>query len=61
LFDSIEAVVERRNAIVHSGTLDSELDGKKLEGIVSDFEVAADRAYEYIGRFFGFRPIHAYK
>jgi hypothetical protein len=60
LFDSIEAVVERRNAIVHTGDLAVDLDSNKLKGIVADFEVAADRAYEHIGHYFGFTPIQAY-
>lgn len=60
LFDSMEALVEIRNEIVHSGRIDLTLTDQKLNTLVADLVVCADRAYHYIGAHFGFAPIEVY-
>lgn len=60
LYDSIEALVETRNAFVHAGEMDMAMFYKQLQTILSDIVVAADRAYDTIGRHFGFTPIREY-
>jgi hypothetical protein len=57
LYDSIEKVVEDRHRFVHTGQMNLELFDKDISTVISDFEVAANRAYEYIARFHGFTPI----
>lgn len=60
LFDSIEELIETRNALVHNGQIDLSLYDKKLQRILSDIVVAVDRAYETIGSHFGFIPVYNY-
>jgi hypothetical protein len=60
LFDSIEALVEKRNAFVHSGDMDLSLYDRELNRTLSDIVEAADRAYASIGSQFGFVPIQVW-
>lgn len=60
LYDSIEALVEGRNAFVHAGEMDMSLFDKRLETILKDVVMAVDRAYDAIGAHFGFTPIRDY-
>lgn len=60
LFDSIETLVENRNAFVHAGEMDMTLFDKRIKATLSDVVVAADRAYDAIGKHFGFTPIREY-
>ena len=60
LSDSIESLVEARNAFVHAGDMDMSLFDKDLQTIMSDIVVAVDRSYEAIGSHFGFATIHDY-
>ena len=60
LYDSIEGIVELRNEFVHTGQMDTQLTDKAIEKIISDIEVSIDRAYQYIGKFYGFKPITDY-
>jgi hypothetical protein len=60
LYDSIETLVEGRNAFVHSGEMDMSMFDKRLKIVLSDIVAAVDRSYEYIGAHFKFNPIHAY-
>ena len=60
LYESIETLVEGRNALVHRGDLNLELFDKQLEATMSDLTVAANRAYDYIAKHFGFVPNHDY-
>lgn len=57
LFDSIETLVENRNAFVHSGKMNMTLFDDQIEAILKDIVVAADRSYEAIGKHFEFTPI----
>jgi hypothetical protein len=61
LFDSIEALVEGRNAFVHVGEMDLSLYDKALDRTLTDIVEAVDRAYAAIGSHFGFTPIHDYR
>jgi hypothetical protein len=58
LFASIEALVERRNAFVHTGEMDLSLYDKLLNQTLTDIVEAVNRAYAVIGTRFGFTPIH---
>ena len=49
LYESIEALVESRNAFVHAGQMDRTIFDKQLQTILKDIVVAADRAYVSIG------------
>ncbi|WP_299655361.1 hypothetical protein [uncultured Jannaschia sp.] len=60
LFESIEALVERRNAFAHEGTMDLSLYDKDLDRLLTDVVEAVDRAYAIIGKTFDFTPIHDY-
>jgi hypothetical protein len=60
LFDSIEALVERRNAFVHAGEMDLSLYDESLNRTLTDIVEAVNRAYAVIGRHFDFIPIHDY-
>lgn len=60
LYDSIEALVEGRNAFVHAGEMDLSLYDKALDRTLTDIVEAVDRAYAAIGSHFGFTPIHDY-
>lgn len=60
LYESIEALVERRNSIVHTGELDLSLFDKQLKTAMADLTEAANRAYNYIAKHYGFIPNHSY-
>jgi hypothetical protein len=60
LSESIESLVESRNAFVHAGDMEMSLFDKELQTIMSDIVVAVDRSYEAIGIHFGFATIHDY-
>lgn len=57
LFDSIEALVEGRNAFVHAGEMNLALFDRALETTFGDIVEAVDRCYKSIGKHFGFVPI----
>jgi hypothetical protein len=57
LFDSIEALVEKRNAFVHSGEINMSLYDKELDQTLKDIREAVDRAYAALGNHFKFVPI----
>ena len=59
LYDSIEALVERRNKLVHSGRMNIELYDNKFKILLNDIEEAVNRAYEIIGKHYRFSPISA--
>ena len=60
LYDSIEALVERRNALVHAGTISADLFDIQLKKIAGDLTEAVNRAYNYIAKHYGFVPNHDY-
>lgn len=60
LFDSIEAMVEKRNIFVHEGEIDLSLYDKNLKRTLSDIVEAIDRSYASIGLNFNFTPINDY-
>jgi hypothetical protein len=60
LFDSIEVLVEKRNAFVHAGEMNLSLYDKALNSTLADIVEAVDRAYSTIGSHFGFTPIQDY-
>jgi hypothetical protein len=60
LFESLESLVEGRNAFVHEGQMNMDLYDKQIKITLDDIVVAVDRAYESIGRHYGFVPIHEY-
>lgn len=60
LYNSIEALVEGRNAFVHAGEMDLSLYDEALNGTLTDIVEAVDRAYSAIGSHFGFIPIEDY-
>jgi hypothetical protein len=60
LYDSLEALVEGRNAFVHAGEMDSSLYDEALNRTLTDIVEAVDRAYAAIGSHFGFTPIREY-
>jgi hypothetical protein len=60
LYDSIEALVERRNAFVHAGEMDLSLYDKALNRTLDDIVEAVDRAYVALGSHFKFQPIRSY-
>jgi len=60
LFNSIEALVEGRNAFVHAGQINMELYDEELQTILADIVEAVDRAYTAIGRHYGFSLIRDY-
>lgn len=60
LFESIEAVVDDRNAFVHSGSMNMKLFDKQLKIVLSDIEEAANRSYEHIADTFSFEACHDY-
>ena len=60
LYDSIEALVEGRNAFVHAGQINIQLYDKELQTTLADIVGAVDRAYAAIGKHYGFPPIHDY-
>ncbi|WP_162620578.1 hypothetical protein [Limimaricola cinnabarinus] len=60
LYDSIEDLIEGRNAFVHAGHMNMRLFDKKTQTTLSDLVVAIDRAYNEIGSHFSFTPIKNY-
>lgn len=60
LFDSIERLVEGRNAFVHAGEMNIAFFDEQLKIALSDMEVALNRAYEYIAIHYRFTPRHDY-
>ena len=60
LFDSIEALVEHRNALVHTGDISLGLFDKQLKTTMGDLTEAANRTYNYIAKHYGFDPNHDY-
>ena len=60
LYASIEALVEGRNAFVHTGEMDLTLYDEALGRALTDIVEAVDRAYAAIGSRFGFTPIREY-
>ncbi len=60
LYDSIELIVEDRNAFVHAGDMNINLFDKQLKTLLSDIEEATNRAYEHIADFYGFTDSHDY-
>lgn len=60
LYDSIERLVESRNAFVHSGEINREMYDTKLNRVIEDIAHAVDRSYTAIGAHFGFEPIREY-
>jgi hypothetical protein len=60
LYNSIELLVEGRNAFVHAGEMDMSLFDNRLKIILADIVVAVDRSYDAIGAHFKFNPIHDY-
>ena len=60
LYDSIEVLVEQRNALVHAGDISLGLFDKQLETTMTDLTEAINRAYNYIAKHYGFVPNHNY-
>ena len=60
LYNSIEALVEGRNAFVHAGEIDMQTYDKQLGSSLTDIVEAVDRAYAAIGKHYGFSPLHNY-
>jgi hypothetical protein len=60
LYNSIEALVEARNAFVHAGQMNMEMYDEKLQTVLADIVEAVDRAYAAIGEHYSFAPIHDY-
>jgi hypothetical protein len=60
LCDSIESLVEARNAFVHAGDMDMSLFDRRLQAILADIVMAVDRSYDSIGVHFKFKPIRDY-
>jgi hypothetical protein len=60
LYDSLEKLVEGRNNLVHTGELDLSLFDKQLKTAMADLTEAANRAYNYIAKHYGFVPNHSY-
>lgn len=60
LFDSLEALIEDRNRLVHTGEINVGLFNKQLRAVVSDLTEAVNRAYDIIAKRNGFVPNHNY-
>jgi len=60
LFESIESLVENRNAFVHAGEMDFDLYDKKLQNVFEDIVAAIDRCYDQLGSHYDFIPIRNY-
>lgn len=60
LYESIEALVENRNALVHAGDLNLALFDKQLKTTMTDLTEAVNRAYNYVAKHYGFVPNHDY-
>lgn len=60
LHDSIEALVESRNAFVHAGRMKLDLFDKQLNTAFEDMTSAVDRAYDCVAKHYRFTAIHDY-
>lgn len=60
LYDTIEKLVEGRNAFVHAGHMDMNLYDRQIHKTLDDITVAVDRSYNEVGRHFDFDPIRTY-
>lgn len=60
LYDSLEMLVEQRNALVHTGEISLSLFDKQLETTMTDLTEAINRTYNYIAKHYGFAPNHDY-
>lgn len=60
LFNSVDALVESRHRLVHSGDLTHSLFDKQLNTSMSDLTEAVNRCYNYIAKHYGFVPNHDY-
>ena len=60
LLDSIEALIEDRNHLVHTGEINVGLFDKHLQTVLGDLTEAVNRAYNYIAKHNGFMPNHDY-
>lgn len=60
LYESIAALVEDRNALVHNGRMNMTLFDKPLQTVLKDIEVAVDRCYHFIAAHYGFTAITDY-
>lgn len=60
LYDSIEALIDERNAFVHEGLMNMTLYDRQLKKTLDDIVAAVDRAYECIADHYMFAPIHDY-
>lgn len=53
LYESLEALVERRHAFVHTGEMSTAFSDSRLQAALKDFEVAVDRTYQRIADHYG--------
>jgi len=60
LYDSLEALVENRNVLVHAGKLNLNFFDKLLENTMNDLIIAVNRSYDYIADHYSFVPNHNY-
>lgn len=60
LFQSLEALIEGRNELVHTGQLNLKLFDKELNRATSDLTEAVNRSYECIAKHYAFVPNHNY-
>ncbi len=60
LFDSLEALVEDRNRLVHTGEINVGLFDKHLQTVLRDLTEAVNRAYNHIAKHNGFESNHSY-
>lgn len=60
LYESIEQLVEQRNALVHTGDISLDLFDKQLKTTMADLTEAIDRVYNHLGKHYGFSPNHRY-
>jgi hypothetical protein len=60
LFDSLEALVEDRNRLVHTGEINVGLFDMHLRTVLSDLTEAVNRAYNQIAKHNNFVPNHSY-
>jgi len=54
LFESLEELVDTRNAIVHEGWTDLTLFDEQISKVIQDFEEAVSRAYTCLAKHYGF-------
>ena len=60
LFESIEQLVEDRNVFVHTGRMNVKFFDPQLQTVLSDIEIAVNRAYECVAAHYEFVPSHDY-